>query len=1225
MIFFSIILTLLPGLGPEKSFLENLSYYIENPEVFELNQVDGRSYFIPETAVSLNGTWKFLYAENPAGVPKDFFAPGYNTGKWSDISVPSNWEMQGFGQPLFRNTAIPFVAEPPRVDMDVLPTGAYRRDFRIPSSWDGTEIFLRFEKVQSASFVWVNGRQVGYNEGGQEPSEYDITEYVRPGRNSVSVLVLKYSDGYYLEDQDYWRLAGIFDDVWVYSSPKTRIFDWYAVTDFDSSFTDSDLTVEVDLRSYGEDASGLKVDAVVSRGGEKVAEMCSPSGNIAAGGKNPVRMRAKVQNPEKWSAETPSLYDLEMKLSDASGCVIDRVRTRIGFKKTEIRDGVFYLNGQPVKVNAINTHMQHPVNGHTMDEATVRKDMEILKQFNFNGVRTSHYPPVNKYLELADEYGLYIIDETGDESHGTEHVCGLPEWTEMYRERARKMVLRDRNHPCVLFWSAGNESGEDFNISEVVKEGKLYDTTRFWMYGGNDEKHPAEEIVGPRYPSSFRHELQYGIDPSDKRPSFMDEYLSVAGNGGGGMAAFWREIDAHPSLLGGAIWDFVSTGMTERERVLNDSSPYGVQATIMGRAVRVDGPWGKCLDLNVTDQWVEVYRDDVLENGFDRLTLVADIFPRKHNSSGGYVITKGNNEFGLRQMGEDSLLFYIFPGRRVELKAALPADWSGRWHRISGVYDGEKMSIYIDGIRSASVEVSGRIENLPWPVNVGRDMQMCGQETSEYICDAKMDNVGIFADAILPEDGYEPAKSVLWLDFETETSGEEYFSYGIGARTYGAIWPDRVPQPEMWEYKHCTQPLVFDLLDADGGYVEVWNRNFFTAPSAYKTTWSLTCDDQVLESGELNIGGLEPRGKRVYRIPYTKPALCESGKEYRLEISSVTRDVSLWAPAGHEVAWGQFELNDWNIPSKIPAPSGKVAVLSESSGITVSGEGFVYRFDPVTGALVSMCAAGKEMITGPLKLNVWRAPLANESDGWCGWQFCQKGGESDYGDWLSSLYYSAGLDSMTFVPVNVAARQAGGCVVIDVRELVTLKTADTGFENSYRYVIDGDGLIVIRHSVNPQGKMPLWLPRIGLTLSLDCSLANVGWYGRGPQENYPDRKSGYRVGIWESSVEDMYEPYLIPQDHGLRCDCRWMRLTDGDGCGIEVSCDRMFNFNVSEYSSGNLTRAIYQYQLKKAGYVTLNVDYATSGVGCTANGIDTGYRVYPELYERTVIIRPVFR
>ena len=311
--------------------------------------------------------------------------------------------------------------------------------------------------------------------------------------------------------------------------------------------------------------------------------------------------------------------------------------------------------------------MQHPDLGHTMDEATIRKDFEILKQFNINCIRISHYPPVTRYLELADEYGFYIIDETGDEAHATEYLSNRAEWEPMYRERVRRMVLRDRNHASILFWSAGNESGEGKNICAVIEEGRKYDSTRYWMYGGNAFAHSCEEIIGPRYPSPFELKNQVGMVPEsvDPRPSFMDEYLSVAGNAGGGLDEYWDVIYQYPRIMGGAIWDFVSPGLREPVRKLTDASPNKVATHIMGRAKLVAGHDGKGIDLNGHDQWVEVYQDRNIEISGDELTVSFWIFPRDLMKMGGTMLTKGNNQFGLQQVGDSTLDFYIYTNRKT--------------------------------------------------------------------------------------------------------------------------------------------------------------------------------------------------------------------------------------------------------------------------------------------------------------------------------------------------------------------------------------------------------------------------------------------------------------------------------------------------------------------------------------------------------------------------------
>ena len=668
------------------NYLDNLYNFIENTSVFELNQEEGRSYHIPQKHLSFNGEWKFLYSDVPENIPSDFYEVNYNDWDWEKIKVPSNWEMEGYGDRLFRNVQAPFKTNPPFVPREYNPTGAYRRTFTLPSSWKGDQVFLRMEKVASASFVWINGEEVGYNEGAQEPAEYNITKYLRQGKNTIAVHVVKYSDGYYLEGQDYWRFAGIFDDVWIYATPSVRLFDWYVTTDLDDNYTDAVLNLAVDVKKYTTALSeNYRVKANLLDVNRKlVKEMISDPFLMDKEGKKQVIFSEQIIKPKKWTSETPNLYTLEMKLQTAGGKTTDIIRTKIGFKETEIRGETFYLNGVPLKVNAQNSHMQHPELGHVMNEETIRKDFEILKQFNFNAVRTSHYPPVSRYLELANEYGLFIIDEAGTESHATEFVSKQKEYTEMYRERVRQMVLRDRNYPCVLFWSAGNESGEGFNITEAIKEGRKYDHSRYWMYGGNAYAHPAEEIIGPRYPLPIELEMQTGIipDKSDRRPSFMDEYLSVAGNGGGGLDDYWRVVYAHPRLMGGAIWDFVSPGLTERIRKIEDKSLFSTPVHLMGNTRLVKAVDGNALDLNGHDQWVEVYRQSNVEIESNELTLTMDVYPRKLISSCGSFLTKGSYQFGLQQRGKDSLDFYIYTDKHYVLRIPLPTDWEYNWHKL---------------------------------------------------------------------------------------------------------------------------------------------------------------------------------------------------------------------------------------------------------------------------------------------------------------------------------------------------------------------------------------------------------------------------------------------------------------------------------------------------------------------------------------------------------------
>jgi beta-galactosidase len=1237
----------------EKPFLSNIYNYLENTKIFETNQEEGHVPLVPYVTVkealinnrssagnflSLNGTWKFHFADTPEGTPDNFFVENFNDKIWDTIHVPSNWEMQGFGDPLFRNVSTPFPPNPPFIPRDYNPTGSYRKTFYIPGSWKEKEVFLRMEKTASASFVWINGKEVGYNEGAQEPAEYNITKYLKTGKNTIAVNVYKYSDGYYLEDQDYWRLAGIFDDVWLFATPKTHVFDWYATTDLDKTYTDARLDLSVDIKNYSPAAvNNLTLKTTLYDPVKKIVKtITSEMISIQAGTLQNVKISDQIKNPAKWSAEYPNLYTLTFELINSSGKTEEVISGRIGFKETEIRDQVFYINGVPLKLNGINSHMQHPTLGHAMNEETIRKDLSLFKQFNINCVRTSHYPPVTRYLELADEYGVYVIDETGDEAHATEYVSGNKDWEAMYRERARKMVLRDRNHPSVLFWSAGNESGEGDNICSVIDEGKKYDKTRYWMYGGNAFTHPCEEIIGPRYPQLFDLITKVFLVPDsvDPRPSFLDEYLAVTGNGGGGLDEYWDLFYRYPRSMGGAIWDFVSTGITEKVKALKDGSANNVQVNIMGRAKLVPGVTGKGIDLNGHDQWVEVYRDNALEISGNQLTLSLRVFPRSLISSAGTLITKGNWQFGIHQIRKDSLEFYLTTRQKRKVQIALPENWENNWHHVVARYDGKRILLSIDGKPSSSVPVSGNIRNTPFPVNIGRNAEIHGQETSVYICDAIIDQVGIFQKEVSPEQLGKPSdelkrQSALWLDFEEITGGGEFYSYGIGARTYGAVWPDRRPEPEMWQIKKSAQPVTARLLSSEKGEVEITNRYLFTNLNALETDWILQRDGIEIERGVIPVD-LEPQKRKVVKIPFKKPELIE-GVEYRLQLSFRQKGKTLWAEPGFEIAWDQMEL-PWSKQSASTSTSTSASTSTSTSlkvnedenELIISGSDFQYKFDKSEGKLKSIKLKGKELLKNGPELNLWRAPLANETDEWGFWRSNNKHRTDGYGRMPVTEWYSAGLDNLkTVLESFEMSRNDFQDVIVEVRNLTLTGTRRGAFMNHYIYTINISGEMTIDHSVVPDGDMPSWLPRVGVEWIFDKSLENVQWYGRGPQENYPDRKTGYKTGIYKSTVKDMYEPYLIPQDYGLRTENRWVMLTDENGTGLEFRGDKLFNFSAHLYSAENLTKALYTYQLHPFDGITFNLDYATSGVGCTALSVFSQYQVLPQRYDFRVTVKLV--
>ena len=1234
-------------ISAQQSKFTDVYPFIENTAVFEINQTEGHTVCIPlksvgealnlqksksENALSLNGRWKFHFANTPEGTPNNFFAPNFDDQQWSEITVPSNWEMQGFGDPLFRNVAQPFRANPPFVPREYNPTGSYRKTFTIPANWKSKRIFLRMEKTASASFVWINGEEVGYNEGAFESAEYDVTSFLKPGKNTIAVNVIKYSDGVYLESQDYWRLAGIFDDVWLYAKSDVHIFDWYATTDLDENYENAKLNLQITVKNHSKtDKQNYKVrTSLFNAQNVLVQNFTSEAFQIIADNKQITTVSSLVKNPGKWTAETPNLYRLTLELINSEGKTEEVITGRIGFKETEIRHQVFYLNGKAIKLNGINSHMQHPDLGHTMDEATIRKDFEILKQFNINCVRTSHYPPVARYLELADEYGLYVIDEAGDEAHATEYLSDKTEWEPMYRERVRKMVLRDRNHPSILFWSAGNESGEGKNICAVIDEGRKYDTTRYWMYGGNAFSHSCEEIIGPRYPSPFDLKNQVGMVPEsvDPRPSFMDEYLSVAGNAGGGLDEYWDVIYEYPRIMGGAIWDFVSPGLREPVRELTDSSPNNVATHIMGRAKLVAGHDGKGIDLNGHDQWVEVYQDRNIEISGDELTVSLWIFPRDLMKMGGTLLTKGNNQFGLQQIGDNSLEFYIYTSKKTVVRCELPNDWTQNWHHVAGIYNGKSISLFIDNKKVAEELVTGNITNFPFPLNVGKNAETHGQHMSRYLCDAIIDQVGIFQKAIDINDLFAAKPDLkniaaLWLDFEQEQNDGEFFSYGIGARTYGSISPDRVPQPEMWQMKKSAQPISVKWSNAEKMEIEVQNRNFFTNTNAFEARWNLEENGISIASGKLEVD-VEPEAKRIYVLPIQKPQLKE-GATYLTTVSFHSKEATQWAPKGFELCWDQLEL-PWIVPADkkmVQHQTNPLKVIDNEQRLIVSGVNFDYTFNKADGQLCSMKYMDKELLKQGGQLNVWRAPVANELDDWTNPALKISPRTEGYGRMVANAWYSIGLDNMKSKLESFRVENKGENVIVTVREIALFGNADrAGFENEMIYMITPDGEISLQHTINPNGKMPMSLPRIGTKWVFDDQMQNVEWFGRGPQENYPDRKTGYRTGLYQSTVDAMFVPYLIPQDCGLRTDNHYVRLTNAEGIGIEFSAAKPFNFNCYNYSTENLSKAKQTYQLIRSDGVTFNFDYQTTGVGCTAIGVLDKYQTIPQAIQFTSSIKP---
>ena len=1106
------------------------------------------------------------------------------------------------------------------------PVGSYFRTFEVPENWDGRQLFLHFEGVKSASYVWVNGEEVGYNQGGFEPAEYDVTRYVKKGKNTIAVKVLRYSDGSFLENQDMWRLSGIYRNVYLFAAPQIHMSDYYWFTDFDEKYENAGFYLEVDLVNFSQktEQASIRINLLDEDQKPILTKLTKQTVKVEKGKGQNVFLGQKIIKPKQWSAEKPNLYTLTIELLDSKANVIEAYAPKVGFRETEVKENAIYVNGVPIKFNGVNSHVHHPEYGKAMDVETMKKDFALMKQFNINLVRTSHYPPSIEYLQLANEYGIYVVDEAGVECHRNIFLSGDPAWKDMFVDRGSKMVLRDRNNPCVVFWSGGNEAGVGDNLKDMMDEGRKLDPSRpNWMYGGNTFYIPFENIVGPRYWTPFELKKLAEQDPAeDQRPSFMDEYLAATGNSMGGLDDYWELIRKYPRLTGGAIWDWVSPGIKQPLLMLKDLSPKSNDGAIMGRAHLVEGKFGKALDLSGHDEWVEFYRDSSLDISGNEITLDLWVKPRKFIHT-NYFLSKGNHAYGLIQKDAKTIEFFIHGTARQSALCTIPDNWEDNWHHLTGIYNGKEMLLYLDGEVAATHSYDGKIMNSPFPVTIGRDSENHDSETNGMLSNAIIDQVRIYPSAITYNQlsDFSSKDAVLYLDFETVEEKGNFYMTGLEGRTYGLIWADRVAQPEMWQVKKSAQPVQVEAINLIDGKIKITNWFNFTDLNELDVQYSIGKANADL-TNSLQID-LAPHQSKIIEIPLDGIDL-NKDQDLWLNMTFKTKVQTELLRKGHEVAWEQFQIKKQVINVKPElAIYRRISIEETQDALNIKGDQFEYAIDKHSGRINQMKFEGAELLeNGPL-FNVWRAPLANDIDPWSNWQHRTQEKTEGLGRSRDNHWRTMGIDQLIYQVDDFEYTLFGETgVEIKIRETARTSTKEGGFSNQYIYDINANGEINMHVKSMALGKMPEWLPRLGMQFKLPTEFQNVSWYGRGPQENYPDRKTGYKVGTYQSTVDEMYVPYLIPQDYGNRSDVSYVKMTNDSGIGLMIEGDD-FNFSAQNYNTDNLDRAMYPFQLKKADYVFLNIDPEVNGLGDTSLSTLREHLLLPGNYEFGIVIKPL--
>ena len=557
----------------------------ENPERFEINKEPARATAMPYNAeslaiadqyeqspwyLSLNGTWKFNWVMRPAERPLDFFRDDYDTRHWGEIEVPGNWELQGYGTPIYTNVAYVFPANPPYVTHEDNPVGSYKRTFRLPESWDGRRIFLHFESSATAMYIWINGEKVGYSQVTKMPAEFDITEKVKGGNNTIAVEAYRWSDGSYLEDQDFWRLSGFDRGIYLYSTDQVRIRDFYVTPGLDNAYKNGTLEVEVELTNNLSPDAEMQLELVLmDRDGKKIVSQTERA-TVKGKGTGKLRFNRKVSSPHLWSNESPYLYTVLLNLRNKEGRLIESTSAKTGFRRVEIRNAQLMLNGKPLMVRGVNLHEHHQHTGHFVDRETMLQDIRLMKQFNINAVRMSHYPHSTLWYQLCDEYGLLVCNEANIETHGmgaewqggfdrSKHPAYLPEWAPAHRDRIIRMFERDKNHPSVIMWSMGNECGNGpvfYDMYHWLKERDPSRPVMFEQAGQNENT----DIVAPMY-AGFGSIGEYAARTDVTRPYIMCEFAHAMGNSLGNFPEYFELFDTAPHMQGGFIWDWVDQGL----------------------------------------------------------------------------------------------------------------------------------------------------------------------------------------------------------------------------------------------------------------------------------------------------------------------------------------------------------------------------------------------------------------------------------------------------------------------------------------------------------------------------------------------------------------------------------------------------------------------------------------------------------------------------------------
>ncbi len=1230
---------------------------IEDPGVFRLNKEPARCSKTPFDSVeaalgrkslesiwvkSMNGEWKFNYIGNPRSSPVDFHRASYDDSNWDTIAVPANWQIQGYGKPLYTNQVYPFKANPPKV-MDTPPehytnypeenrnpVGLYRREFKIPELWGGRRVFLVFNGVDSAFHLWINGQMVGYSQDSRTPAEFDITPFLAEGANLLAVQVYQYSDGSYLEDQDMWRLSGIFRDVYLWSPGKVDLRDYFVKPSLvGEQLRTGRLQFEGELVNYSEDQQNYSLSVEVLDEFDRPIVSRVSSGFIAANSRSPVTLEASdIPEVRAWSAEIPNLYGMVVKLE--FGGQLSVYSQRIGFRNCETKDGQILVNGQPILFKGVNRHDHDPVTGHFVSEEAMREELLLMKRCNINAVRTSHYPNEPVFYELCDEIGFYVIDEANIESHGMGWVDNPlaedPKWFPAHLDRVKNVVERDKNHACIVIWSLGNEAGRGENFARCSQWIRERDPSRPIHYDRASREDYTDLFSVMYYTidklSKFADE-QEKLPLDEQRPAVLCEYSHAMGNSCGNIGEYWDLFRKRRNLQGGFIWDWRDQGLLS-----NVPKPFFMtDHSNPERSCHIVGSVSPKLGLSGGFAWIESEATLTPSGSF---SIVVKTRPDL-NVGISPIISKGEQSYGIYyDANSDELVFHLSGDKSLSLRAAAPSNWTEKEWIIAGMFDGESMSLWLDGVEVARQPWTGLPLPLDVPFSIGRSADIVSDKDNSE--DGKFNGsisaVGLFAEALFPSRqlvfGDESvSERILFLDFKSAVSPDsevEFYAYGgdfgdsPNSNSFcfnGIVGPDLRLSPQVPDVVKAYQDIWTELVEVDGAEVEIeiFNEHFFKALENLELLWEVTLDGESVGDGSTVCPQIPPQAKSRFRISLEDIETSWDG-EYHLRISFTTTLQTDHYKSGFEIAWDQFQLPFGSRKSFALEPSSGLAEVkeSDSEGILISGEGFEMEIDRQAGMMKSYRRDGKELLAGASRLSFWR-PLTNNDRG------ADINRESIFWRHAGERVRVVGFDQKTL----------GGLLNLNFE----LELPQGKGEAKLDYLIAANGEIEAKIRLQLKDEKAVMLPRVGMRFPIIEGLHRLSWFGRGPVETYKDRQRGAWVGLFSGEVDDLFYDYFDPQESGNHTEVRWAELVAGSGSGLKVGAGDHGLLEVSVYpcSEYDIQLANHPHEVPDRPYNVLNVDLGQSGIGGTNSW---GEKPLPEYqlhsnseYEYSFVLKPL--